>query len=319
MKKLLLSLPFFFMIITTILVNSSPLYHFFSVHNEEAAPVSSEPSGHSMYEKLEQAAGQWNEPPRDAVIDKVWKALPGYNGRMVNMKASFEAMKERGRFQKEDVVFEQVPPKVHLDDLPPAPVYRGNPAKPAAALMINVSWGDEYIPRMLKVLREEKVKATFFLEGRWVRNQPKAAKMIQEEGHEIGSHAYSHPDMAASSEEEIKQELQETDDVLEAVLSEDPVLFAPPSGSYSDAVVETADQLGMHTILWTVDTVDWKDPDPSAMASRTADKVENGSLILMHPTSAASSGLKEIIEQIRADGIRLDTVSGVLDETRIDR
>ncbi|SFP09068.1 polysaccharide deacetylase family protein [Salibacterium halotolerans] len=319
MKKLLLALPVFLIIMIAIFVNSPPLYHFFSVHNEEAVPVSSDPSGDSLYEKLERAAGQWNEPPRDAVIDKVWKALPGYNGRMVNMKDSYEAMKEQGRFQKEDIVFEQVPPKVHLDDLPPAPVYRGNPAKPAAALMINVSWGDDYIPRMLKVLREEKVKATFFLEGRWVRNQPKSAKMIMEEGHEIGSHAYSHPDMAASSEEEITQQLKQTDDVLKAVLSEDPELFAPPSGSYNDQVVETADDLGMHTILWTVDTVDWKDPEPSAMASRAAEKVENGSLILMHPTEAASAGLREMIEGIRAEGIRLDTVSGVLDETRIDR
>ncbi|MGY4689869.1 polysaccharide deacetylase family protein [Salibacterium sp. K-3] len=318
MKKVLLSLPFFLLILIIILEKSLPYHTVFSIHKEESAPVSADSPGGSIYEKLEEAADELNEPPRDAVIDKVWKAVPGYNGRMVNMKASFEAMKEEDEFREDELVIEQIPPQVHLRDLPPAPVYKGNPAKPAAALMINVSWGDRYIPRLLKILREEKVKATFFLEGRWVQNQPRSAKMIEEEGHEIGSHAFSHPDLAASGKEDIKRELTQTDEVLKAVLSEEPELFAPPSGSYNDEVVETADALGMHTILWTVDTVDWKDPDPAAMASRTASKVDNGSLILMHPTAAASAGLKDMIQKIKAEGIRLDTVSGVLDETRID-
>ncbi|MFZ4454201.1 polysaccharide deacetylase family protein [Salibacterium aidingense] len=318
MKKNLLTISFFAFFCFLVVQADVPFHSLFFVHNEEAETVSADLTAETLYEKLEEASKEWNEPPKDAVIDKVWKAIPGYNGTMVNVKESYEAMKKTGEFRESHLVMEEVPPEVHLSDLPPAPIYKGNPAKPAASIMVNVSWGEEYIPRMLKILREEKVKATFFLEGKWVQKQPKLAKMIKEEGHEIGSHAYSHPDMSQSGSTKIRQELKQTNEVLEAVLAEKPALFAPPSGSYNDETVETAAEFEMHTVLWTVDTVDWKNPEPAAMASKTASKVENGSLILMHPTPSAVGGLKEMIQQIKEKGIKLDTVSQTFKETRID-
>ena len=290
---------------------------YLSEHHTTVAPVVAGKEN-NVYDKLEEAANAYNQPPIDAVVDKVWKAVPGYNGRIVDMKASYEAMEDAGQFKENLLVFKEIPPEVHLEDLPPAPIYKGNSEKPMASFIVNVSWGEEYLPQMLKVLREERTKATFFLEGRWVQKNPKLAKMIVEEGHEIGSHAYSHPDLNATPVNKIHQELQQTNESIEAVLSITPSLFAPPSGSYNDQVVEIAAKMGMHTILWTVDTIDWKSPDPMQMAEKTAAKTDNGSIILMHPTSSAVQGLQPLIRSIKEKDIQLDTVSELIDESRVD-
>ena len=84
-------------------------------------------------------------------------------------------------------------------DLDPQPIYRGNPEKPMVALLINVAWGNEYIPKILKTLNDHEAKATFFLDGSWGKKNPDLALMIYEEGHEIGNHAYSHPDLKQRS------------------------------------------------------------------------------------------------------------------------
>lgn len=287
---------------------------------DDTTSVASLVSGqeNSLYDQLEQAADRYNEPPVDAVVDRVWKAIPGYNGRIIDMKASYELMEKKGTFNENQLVFKEIPPEVHLEDLPPAPIYKGNPQKPMASFTVNVSWGEEYLPEMLKILREEKVKATFFLEGRWVQKNPKLAKMVLEEGHEVGSHAYSHPDLSNTPLEKTKIELKQTNEAIEAVLSVKPTLFAPPSGSYNTQVVEAAKEMNMFTILWTVDTIDWKNPDPMQMAERTASKTENGSIILMHPTKSSVKGLKPLIRQIKEKNIQLDTVSELFNESRID-
>ncbi|MFB4162715.1 polysaccharide deacetylase family protein [Alteribacillus sp. JSM 102045] len=317
MKKQITAFSLFVLIILFFVQGEVPLEIIPYIHDDQqaVAPVSSETS--SLYEQLEEAAKTYNEPPVDAVVDKVWKGIPGYNGRMIDIKASYEKMKKEGSYDERKLVFEDISPEVHLEDLPPTPIYRGNPQKPMAAFLINVSWGEEHIPAILKTLREEKVKATFFLEGKWVQKQPKLAKMIKEEGHEIGSHAYSHPDLNASSRADIKKELQQTNEALEAVLSVKPKLFAPPSGSFNQDVVDIAADMDMYTILWTVDTIDWKNPEPFDMAVKTASKVDNGSMILMHPTPSTAEGIKEMIRIIKEKNIELDTVSNLFDETRI--
>ncbi|RSL33212.1 hypothetical protein D7Z54_11330 [Salibacterium salarium] len=319
MRKQIFSISIFVLIFILMVQAGTPLHSFADIHNTEPAAAHLSSPSASLYEKLEEASETYNEPPRDAVVDNVWKAIPGYNGKMVNVKESYEAMKGNDTFKQEDLVMDEIPPNIHLSDLPPSPIYKGNPAKPMVSFLINVSWGEDYIPSILKTLREENVKVTFFLEGKWVQKQPKLAKMIKEEGHEIGSHAYSHPNLAESSRAEIRQELQQTNETLEAVLSEEPSLLAPPSGSFNDDVVEIASDFNMYTILWTADTVDWKDPDPWEMAEKTASKVENGSMVLMHPTSSTARGLKEMIRLIKNKDLQLNTVTKLLDETRINQ
>jgi probable sporulation protein (polysaccharide deacetylase family) len=270
-----------------------------------------------LYAAIAEKAKQYEIPPQDAVIDRVWKAIPGYNGLKVDVQASYENMKKAGKFDEQKLVFQQVPPRVHLDDLPPAPIYRGHPDKPMVAFLINVAWGEEYIPKMLEVLKKHHVKATFFLEGRWVKNHPEMAKMIIDAGHEIGNHSYSHPDLRSLSNAKVREELVKTNEVIEATTGVKCKWFAPPSGSYRDDVVNIADALGMKTIMWSVDTIDWQKPSPSVIVKRVMSKVHPGAMILMHPTLSTAEALESLIVSIQRKEYEIGSMSALLDEKRI--
>lgn len=286
--------------------------------SEATRPVFSEVVVDNLYEEIELYASEHEVKPIDAIIDRVWKAIPGYNGLRVDIDSSYRYMKVAGTFDATKIIFKEIPPKIHLDDLEPSPIYRGNPEKPMVSLLINVAWGNEYIPGILKTLKDSRVKATFFFDGSWVKKNPDFATMIFLEGHEIGNHAYSHPDLKQRSHQETIVELKKTNDVIEETLKMKPLWFAPPSGSFNDTTISVADELGMKTILWTVDTVDWQKPATTEMVTRVVSGVSNGSMVLMHPTKAVFEGLETMITEIRKKGYQLGTVSDLMSEKRID-
>ncbi|MDR7072190.1 polysaccharide deacetylase family protein [Fictibacillus barbaricus] len=271
----------------------------------------------SIYNQIKQKAKEYNRPPQNAQIDPVWKATPGYNGLVVDMDESFKAMKKENEFDEKKLVVKQIEPTVHLDNLPASPIYRGNPEKPMVTLLVNVAWGNEYLPGMLQTMKKYNVKSTFFLDGSWVKKNPSLAKMIREEGHEIGNHAYSHPDLKKMTNARITEELKQTNEVINATLDLTPKWFAPPSGSYRNDVVQIANELGMKTILWSVDTVDWRNPDPKVMTQKVLSKVHPGAMVLMHPTKSSAAGLEEIIKGIKEKGYSIGTVSSLMDEKRL--
>jgi len=306
----LVSIP----IIFTTLFNATPS----NSDNEISIPTFSENDKDELNKKISAYNDQYKVEPIDAKIDRVWKAIPGYNGIEVNIEASYTNMKPSTEFDTNKIIFKETSPKIHLSDLEPSPIFRGNPEKPMVALLINVAWGNEYIPGMLTTLKNSQVKATFFFDGSWVKNNPDLATMINLEGHEIGNHAYSHPDLKLRSRNETVNELKKTNDVIEDTLGIKPIWFAPPSGSFNQETILVANELGMKTILWTVDTVDWKKPATSEMVTRVVSGVSNGAMVLMHPTKAAFEGLETMIIEIKGKGLRLGTVSDLMSEKRIN-
>ncbi|MFC4799566.1 polysaccharide deacetylase family protein [Neobacillus sp. GCM10023253] len=272
-----------------------------------------------LYKKIEAFSNEHRIAPIDATIDRIWKAIPGHNGLDADIKASYKKMKKSGKFDKNKIVFKEVSPRVHLEDLAAEPIYRGNPQKPMVALLINVAWGNEYIPTILEVLNDSKVKATFFYDGSWVKKNPDLARMIYKEGHEIGNHAYSHPDLQRRSKSETIQEISKTNTVIEETIGVKPKWFAPPSGSFNKVTIQVADELNMKTILWTIDTVDWRKPATGEMVNRIVKNADNGFMVLMHPTKPVVEGLGDMITGIKAKGIQLGTVSDLLSEKRINQ
>ncbi|MCH1623736.1 polysaccharide deacetylase family protein [Ferdinandcohnia quinoae] len=283
-------------------------------HNQESVTVSGQ---NNLLSEIEKKSIEYEIPAEDAKIDIVWKAMPGYNGLKVDVKASHERMKKDGKFDEKKLVFKQTPPNIHLEDLPAEAIYRGHPNKPMVSFLINVAWGNEYIPDMLTTLKKHNIKATFFLEGRWVKENPELTQMIVDAGHEVGNHSYSHPNMEKLSAELIREQLIQTNDVIEATTGKQVTLFGPPSGSYRAEVVKIADELGMKTIMWSVDTVDWKRPQPHVLVERVLSKIHPGAMILMHPTSPTAQSLERLILSIKQKEYLIDNVSTLLSEERI--
>ncbi|GIO66876.1 polysaccharide deacetylase family protein [Paenibacillus cookii] len=278
-----------------------------------AADQAQDPLYKELLEKREQTRIQ----PVDAVVDRVWKAIPGYNGIEIDVDATYKQAKAAGASKPFTYVYRQIPPKVSLDDLGAEPIYRGNPNKPMVALMINVAWGNEFIVPMLDILDEEKVKATFFFDGSWLKKNPELAKEIQKRGHELENHAYTHPNMSQLSEYRATMEISKTQKLLKETLGVDNKWFAPPSGDFNQQTVRIAAGLGLKTVLWTLDTVDWRNPSPESVVSKISKKAEAGSLILMHPTSSSSKALRGMIRGIKAKGLIPGTVSQTLSPERI--
>lgn len=276
----------------------------------------SKPENDALYQKIKDSANQYNQKPENAYIDRVWKKTPGRNGREVDLTASYKKMKKEGKYSNSLLVFEETPPEITLKDLPASPIYRGHPKKQMVSLMINVSWGEEFIPSILKTLKEENVKATFFIEGKWAAQNKNLVKMIHEQHHLIGNHAYNHPDMKRLSQTEMRQQIAETNGILEAIIDYQPKWFAPPSGSFNQQVVEIADELSMETVLWTTDTIDWQNPAVSVMINRVKENLHPGATILMHPTEPVAEGLEELIQEIKAADYNIGSVEALLSEKR---
>ncbi|MBY3618699.1 polysaccharide deacetylase family protein [Acinetobacter sp. CUI P1] len=266
--------------------------------------------------RIETAAAKLNAPPVDAVVDRVWKAIPGYNGIEIDVESTYRnallAPKEPIKF-----VYRQIEPKVSLNELGAEPIYRGNPAKPMVSLMINVAWGNQYIVPMLDILDEEHVKVTFFLDGSWLSKNPELATEMLKRGHEMENHAYTHPNMSTLSRARATVEIEKTQKLLKESLGVTNKWFAPPSGDFDQETVEIASSLGLKTVLWTVDTVDWRNPSPESIVAKITSKAEPGTLVLMHPTASSSKALKAMIRGIKAKGLQLGTVSQTLSAERV--
>jgi len=269
-----------------------------------------------LYEEISTRSKEFEKPPIDAKIDPVWKAIPGINGLKVDIDASYKKMKEQGEFDEGKLVYKQVEPQVHLSDLPASPIYKGNPEKMMVSFIINVAWGNEYLSPILATLKKNNVHATFFLEGRWVKNHPELAEMITAAGHEVGNHSYTHPNMKRLSAGMVRQEIQKTNEVIKATTGKMPTWLAPPSGSFRDEVVKIAAEEKLGTIMWSVDTIDWQKPTPDVLVNRVMGKIHNGAIILMHPTESTAKALDQLIKQIKNKNLELDTVTELLSEER---
>ena len=180
--------------------------------------------------------------------------------------------------------------------------------------MINVYWGDEYIDGILDVLDEKNVKTTFFLGGMWVLENEKTVKKIIERGHEGANHGYKHKSQDKISEKESCDEIKTTHDLIKSLSGVDMTLFAPPSGAFNNQTIENAKKLGYKVVMWTRDTIDWRDKNTELIYNRAISNLHGGDLILMHPTKNTLEALPKIIDYVQAKGFNPTTVTKTLNE-----
>ena len=153
--------------------------------------------------------------------------------------------------------------------------------------------------RLLDLLREKEVQATFFELGTMASRYPEVTKRVYDEKHELASHTMSHKQLNKLRANEVATEVSQARDVLRGITGEDPKLVRPPYGAIN---VVVAENVGTPMILWTVDTEDWKSKDASAVLERTKATVFDGAVILMHDIYESSvDGAGMIIDELRKD------------------
>ncbi len=192
------------------------------------------------------------------------------------------------------------------------PIRKGN-NKDYIAFTCNVDWGTELIPPMLDIFDKHDIKITFFVTGRWAKNNPEMLKIIYDKGHEIGNHGYGHRMHSKIGIEGNKSEIGKTHNIVKDVIGIDMKYFAPPSGDFNEDTLNVAAQMGYKTILWNIDTIDWrKDSTSQVIIQRVLKKPLKGSIVLMHPKQETVKALEQIIQSINSKGIKVGTVSKVL-------
>lgn len=191
-----------------------------------------------------------------------------------------------------------------------APIHKGTSGNPVATLMFNIDWGEEYLPALLDILKENNAKATFFPTGTWVERNAELAQRIVLEGHEMGNHGGSHLHVESMPREKLHSLILAGEERIRLSTGVKPSpLFAPPYGEWTDDTVAYALEIGYQTVLWTVDTVDWRLPPPETIWKRALAGAGPGCLILMHPTENTVAALPTVIAGLKEKGLMLVTVS----------
>ena len=181
-----------------------------------------------------------------------------------------------------------------------------DPKKPMVALTFDDGPGP-YTDRLLKCLKENNAKATFFLVGYSVERYKDTVKKAYDMGCEIGNHSWNHPQLTSLDPAALAAQISSTNRVIRSATGHDPTLLRPPYGSYNSTVAAAA---GMPLILWEVDTLDWKTRNVQSTIQSVMSNVKDGTIILMHdihqPTVQAA---EQIIPELKKKGYQLVTVS----------
>jgi len=169
-------------------------------------------------------------------------------------------------------------------------------------------------PKLLDLLAAHHMKATFFVVGQNAADHPDILRRAVKEGHEIGNHSWSHPNLGKMSDEAVRREVQKTDDAIFAAIGKHPTLLRPPYGSITARQKHWIhEEFGYRIIIWDVDPLDWKRPGPSVVTSRILKETRAGSIVLAHdihpPTLEA---MPATFDQLDRKGFKSVTVSELL-------
>ena len=162
------------------------------------------------------------------------------------------------------------------------PIYSVQTEEKKVAISFDCAWGVDYTDKILQALDDYGVKCTFFAVEFWVEKYPEYVKKIVERGHEIGTHSKTHPHMSKLDRAGVLEELSSSVATIEALTNQKVTLFRPPFGEYDNKLINCAKSLGLYTIQWDVDSLDWKNLSAAEITSRVLKKVKSGSIILCH-------------------------------------
>ncbi len=193
------------------------------------------------------------------------------------------------------------------------PIYSVERQDKKIAISFDCAWGTDYTDSLLQTMQSENVRCTFFMVEFWTVKHPDYVSKIDQHGHEIGTHSATHPYMSKLSKEQIIKELNTSSSAIESIIGKKVEVFRPPYGDYNDLLIDTASELGLHTIQWDVDSLDWKDLSANEINKRVVKRVKNGSIVLFHNQGKYThKALPIIIKELKAKGYEFVTVGELI-------
>lgn len=169
-------------------------------------------------------------------------------------------------------------------------------------------------PRLLDMLKARGIRATFFLIGQNAAEYPDIVRRIAAEGHEIGNHSWSHPQLTKLSPAALREEIDRTSSTIAEIIGKPLLVMRPPYGATSAYINHWMNhEFGMKVILWSVDPLDWKYRNSARVERRILAGAKPGAIILSHDIHATTvAAMPEVFDSLLAKGYKLVTVSELI-------
>ncbi len=194
-------------------------------------------------------------------------------------------------------------------------IWHGNLSSNNVYLTFDDGPNEEATPKILGILKNHNVKATFFLLGERAKRYPNIVKRIHQEGHEIGNHTYTHSDGYNVDEKKIYKEIKDTHDVIKDLTRSSPKYFRPPFGFFNYRYFKVAEKFGYKTVLWTFDVGDWGKTTAREIEEIILSETKGGSIILLHDggenRGELLKSLSNVIAGLKRKGFELKPLSGL--------
>ena len=175
-------------------------------------------------------------------------------------------------------------------------------------LTFDLGYESGFTNDILDALTENNVKATFFLTGSYARNQEEIVKRIISEGHTVGNHSNTHPDMTTITADEAVAEITAVSDVIKEKYGYESYLFRFPAGTFSEKTLAIAAENGHHSVFWSFAYNDWDNanqPDPTEALQKLTDRLHPGAVYLLHPMETNSLILGDFIKAAKDAGYEI--------------
>ncbi|HBD06350.1 MAG TPA: polysaccharide deacetylase [Firmicutes bacterium] len=185
--------------------------------------------------------------------------------------------------------------------------------KMQVALTFDDGPSNESTPKVLEILKEKNIKATFFILGENIKKNSEQLKNIVKDGHQIGLHSYTHPNFHQLSAKEIRDELKKNQEEIASYINFKPTIVRPPYGIITNNFLSVATEMNLTIFTWTIDTLDWKSGNNcDCIVSNGLKKLNKGSIILMHDKSKnhlnSIKALPRLIDKIKELGYEFVTL-----------
>lgn len=200
-------------------------------------------------------------------------------------------------------------------------ISQGRTSEKIVALTFDDGPNKEYTREILSILENYNIKAGFFIKGKYAKIDPELVKEIFEKGHIIGNHSFSHPNFIHISEQEIKEEIKKTSEIIYKITGEHPIFFRPPFGACSPLMIEILREKNYQIITWSAMTNDWDPVTAEHIAQDILRRVGPGGIIGLHDGCPSMMGgdrsqtvkaLPKIIKELRNRGYRFASLDDLL-------
>jgi peptidoglycan/xylan/chitin deacetylase (PgdA/CDA1 family) len=196
----------------------------------------------------------------------------------------------------------------------PATWFSVNVDGPYIAMTFDDGPSPETTPRLLDILKQRNIKATFFMIGQNAERNPAIVKRILAEGHEIGNHSWTHPQLSKLPDDRVTEEINKTQNAIKDASGYAPVLMRPPYGAITARQKEWIEkQFGLSVIIWSVDPFDWKRPGASVIEQRILAGARPGAIVLSHDIHKQTvDAMPATLDALAAKGFKFVTVSQLI-------